>query len=346
MKRVKSDRLTSVVILVWAVAGVILLTTLFRALNAIGIFTFVSTVSPQGACRAIPLPGAGALAYDGKSKTLFIAAQDPRNPAAAGALYALADGAGQPVKLAGTPRDLHPGAISIGYDVDGAPSLAVVDRKGGERVALELYGVRFESGGSARLEYQSSIQSGLARRGEGIANLGNSRFYLTANPTGSAVMAWADRWLVLGRAYLLLYNGNIFRQAVSGISDPSAVAVSPGGDHIYVASRAGRRIIAFSREAFTGALTELDSVTLPLRPEQVSLDANNVLWVAGPARLPGLSGASRVVRVFLDAEGKPQSQETVYAGDGIKAATAVARTENKLFIGSFSDEKMLECNLK
>lgn len=339
----RPDRFTRVVFLVWAVAGVILLTTLFRVLTGVGLFTIVTPVSP-GACRAIPLPGAGALAYESKSRTLFIAAYDQRNPAAAGAIYALPEGATKPVRLAGTPRDFHPTALSIGYDAGGAPSLAVVDRKPEGRIAIELYGIGFDPRG-VRLNYQSSIQSGLARRGQGIAALGNDRFYLTANPTGSDVMAWADRWLVLHRAYLLFYNGNIFRQAISGISDPSAVAVSADGQYIYVASRPERRLIAFSRNAFTGALTELDSVTLPLRPEQVSIDANNIVWVAGPARLPELSGASRVVRVFLGPDGKPQSQETVYAGDGIIAASGVAKAENRLFIGSFRDTKLLACDL-
>ena len=340
----RPDRLTRIVFLVWAVAGVILLTTLFRVLNGIGLFTFVTPVSP-GACRAIPLPGAGALAYENKSRTLFIAAWDQRNPAAAGALYALPDGATTPVRLAGTPKEFHPAALSISYDVGGAPTLAVVDRKPEGRIAVELFSIAFDDKG-ARLNQQSSIQSGMARRGQGIAAMGNDRFYLTANPTASNVMDWADRWLVLHRAYLLFYNSSIFRQAVSGISDPSAVAVSADGRNIYVASRPERRLIAFSRDPFSGALTELDSVTLPLRPEQISIDANNILWVAGPARLPELSGASRVVRVLVGSDGVPQAPETVYAGDGIIAATGVAKAENRLFIGSSRDDKMLSCELK
>jgi hypothetical protein len=344
MNRPKSDRLTRVVVLVWVVAGVILLTTVFRALTAIGLFTIVSQVSP-GICRPIPLAGAGALAYEAKSKTLFIAAYDQRNPASNGALYALADGSSRPVRLAGTPRDFHPTALSVGYNVGGAPVLAVVDRKADDRVAIETYGVNVDAKG-VQLQQQSTIQSGLARRGQGVAALGNDRFFLTANPMSSALMDWADRWLVLGRAYLLFYNGSLFRQAVSGISDPSAVAVSADGRHVYVASRAERRLIAFGREPFTGTLTELDSISLPLRPEQIGIDVNNVLWVAGPARLPQLSGASRVVRVFLGVDGVPQSQETVYVGGGIIAASGVAKAENRLFIGSFHDEKMLSCELK
>ena len=115
---------------------------------------------------------------------------------------------------------------------------------------------------------------------------------------------------------------------------------------MFGASRAERRLLAFSRESFTGTLTELESISLPLRPEQISIDANNVLWVAGPARLPEISGASRVVRIFLGSDGVPQSQETVYAGSGITAATSAARGESQLFIGSFRDEKILSCDLK
>lgn len=343
LKLPASDRFTRIVVLVWIVVGVIILTTLFRSLTAIGLFTFGSEVSP-GACRPIPLAGAGALAYESKSRTLFIATQ-PRDPAASGGLYALPAGQTRPIRLAGTPRDFHPIALSIGYELGGEPTLAVVDRKAGDRVAVELYNVTFDANG-AKLVHQSSIQSGLARRGQGIAPLGNSRFFLTANPMSSDLMAWADRWLVLGRAYLLFYNGDVYRQALSGISDPSAVAVSADGQHVYVASRAERRLLAFSRESFTGTLTELESLSLPLRPEQISIDANNVLWVAGPTRLPELSGASRVVRVFLGSDGVPQNPETVYGGEGITAATAAAKGENQLFIGSFRDEKMLSCDLK
>ena len=105
-------------------------------------------------------------------------------------------------------------------------------------------------------------------------------------------------------------------------------------------------MLAFSREKFTGTLTELDTLSLPMRPERISMDANNTLWVAGPTRIPALGGSSRVVRVFLGADGKPQSQETVYAGDGVSRATAAVKAENRLFIGSATDDKLLACEIK
>jgi hypothetical protein len=339
--KARADRFTRVVVLVWVVAGVIIFTAGFRALTAIGLLSFFGSDVSPGICRPLALPAPADLAYEPKSKTLFIAS----NPAAgAGAIHALLDGQSKPVKLAGTPADFHPRAISIGYDAGGAPMLAVVDIKASGATSVEMYGVSFEGG--AKLAYQSNVQGGLARRAQGIANLGNDRFYLTGNPVSGEFMAWADRWLVLSRSHLLFFNGTLFMDAVAGLSDPSGVAVSADGSRLYVVSRNERRLTAFSREPFSGTVAEVDSIALPMRPERVSMDANNVLWVAGMNRLPSLGGTSVVARVFLGANGAPESVEKVYAGDGIKQASAAVKAENRLFIGSGADDKFLGCDVK
>ncbi len=63
-------------------------------------------------------------------------------------MRALPAGQTKPVRLAGTPRDFHPIALNIGYELGGEPTLAVVARKSGERVAVELYSVNFDAGGA------------------------------------------------------------------------------------------------------------------------------------------------------------------------------------------------------
>jgi len=334
--KLASDRFTRIVIMVWVVAGVIVLTMGFRALMAIGFISWVSPTAPAD-CRPLPLPGAGDLAWESKSRTLFIAARD--------GLYAIPEGQEKPVRLAGTPKDFHPAALGIGYDAGGEPALAVVDRRADGSAAMQLYSADFDASGP-RLTYRSTVTSGLARQAQAVAMMGNGRFYVTANPDRNALLAWADRWFLLGRAHLLFFNGMVFMDAVGGLSDPSGAVASPDGQYMYVLSRNERRLVAFSREPFSGRLTELDSISLPMRPERVSLDANNVLWVAGPVRLPSMSDDSKVVRVFLGADGKPQSQETVYAGDGIRAATAAVRAGDRLYIGSATDDKMLVCEMK
>jgi hypothetical protein len=340
MKR--PDRFTRVVVLVWVVAGVILLTSGFRAVLAMGLFSFGGSDAAPGICRPIGLSAPGDLAWEHKNRMLFIAS----NPASgAGGIYALPEGQAKPVRLAGTPADFHPVSISIGYELGGEPSLAVVDRKASGAMAVELYAINYDAKG-ASLSYQATTQGGLARRADGVVAMGSARFYLTANPTSSELMAWADRWLLLGRAHLLFFNGTLFMDAVAGLSDPSGVAASADGRFLYVLSRNERRLIAFSRDAFAGTLTELDSISLPMRPERVTMDTSNVLWVAGATRIAALGGSSRVVRVFLGEDGKPQSQETVYAGDGILRASAAARGEKQLFIGSALDDKFLACAIK
>lgn len=343
--RPRTDRLMRAVILAWIVAGVLLLATLFKVVKAVGLLSFAGSVSP-GACRPLPLAGAGDLAFEPKNNTLFIAAARDGAPAASDGLYALTPG-GAPVKLAGPEADFHPFAVSIGYNIDGSPSLTAVNRRRDGSVAVEVYNVVYSPTG-ASLSPQAAVQGALAKRASGIASLGNGRFYLASNPTRSDFMAWADRWLLLNRADILFFNGQLFRQAINGVSDPSAVAVSPDGQHVYVASRGERRLISLSRDLMGGTLTEQASISLPMRPERVSVDTSGAVWVAGPTRLPALSPASTVVRIVVGADGKQASQDTVYANDGqgLKAATAAVKTPGHLFIGSSSDDKLLDCAVK
>ncbi len=341
----KPDRLMRAAILAWVVVGAIVLMTLFKVVRSVGLFSFAGSVSP-GACRALPLAGAGDLAFESKNSTLFIAAARQGAPAAGDGIYALKPGAA-PVKLKGTPSDFHPTALGLGYNIDGSPSLTAVNRHANGTVSVDVYNVIYDATG-ASLGYQASVQGGLARRAAGVASLGNGRFYLAATPTSSEWLAWADRWLLLGRANVLFFNGELFRPAVNGLSDPSAVAMAPDGSRLFVASRGERRVIVMSRDIYTGALTEQASISVPLRPERLSLDANGALWVAGPTRLPGLSAASTVVRVVIGTDGKAAAQDTVYAddGQGIRAATAAVKVPGHLFIGSSHDDKLLDCAVK
>jgi len=343
--RPKTDRLMRAVILAWIVAGALILMALFKVIKAVGLLSFAGSVSP-GACKPIALAGAGDMAFETKNNMLFIAAARDGAPAASDGIYAMTPG-GTPAKLAGTEADFHPSAVSVGYNIDGSPSLTAVNRRHDGSVAVEVYNVLYDAKG-ATLAPQAAVQGQLAKRASGIAALGNGRFYLASNPTRSDFMAWADRWFLLSRADVLFFNGQLFRQAINGVSDPSAVAVSPDGQHVYVASRGERRLISLSRDIMGGTLTEQASISLPMRPERISVDASGAVWAAGPTRLPTMSPASTVVRIVVGSDGKQVSQDTVYANDGqgLKAATAAVKTPGHLFIGSSSDDKLLDCAVK
>ena len=341
--RPKADRFTRLVILVWAVLGIILLTMVIQALMAIGLFSFVSPVTP-GICRAIPLPGPGDLAYDDKSRTLFIAARN--------GLFALPNGAATPLKITGPAPGFQPTAISVGYDVGGAPALQVMGRTAAGRMATESYTVTFDGTNVPRLVSENEIQGGLIGRAQGIAAIGNGRFYVAVDPTKNDLIAWADRYFLRSRATVLFFNGTLFHSAILGLSDPTAVAVTPDGKHLFVASRSERRLLAFTLDPFSGQMQETGSLSLPMRPERMMVDVSGTIWVAGAPRLPAIAGGknapSQVIRVTLDAAGRPQNQETIFADDGklIGAASSVARTYGHLFIGSALDDKLLDCSYK
>jgi arylesterase / paraoxonase len=123
-----------------------------------------------------------------------------------------------------------------------------------------------------------------------------------------------------------------------------------------VASLTSRSIKSFSREPFTGNLTEGDSLTLPAAPEKITLDSTGEVWAAAHASLfdwrnlaqdPQKRAPSQVFRVSV-AGGVPQQAEQVYGNDGSQIAGAsVASFDGKqLLIGSSLDNRLIACALK
>lgn len=308
----------------------------YRAVTAGGWLAHPAPVSP-GICRSLPAPqGPRDFAADPAGDAMIVAAQDGLF------LVRLADPAAQPAKIAGTPADFHPRAISLYRAPDGAETLMAINAKANGRQAVDIFTLNYANG-APRLTFQSAIEGGLLTSGSGIFAIAPDRFYATnAFGTGNSVARTLENALVLPLSKLLYFDSASFKVAVEQIAYPSAVLVTPDGANIYVASANERRLLSFSREPFTGTMAETGSLALPARPMGLSLDGKDLL-VAGQTRE---AGPSQVLRVRLGEGGVPQSYGTVYAGDDISGATAALLAHGRLFIGSASGNRILVCDGK
>lgn len=312
----------------------LLLFIAYRAIRASGLFAGAAPVSP-GVCRALPAPqGPRDFAIDLLQNTMIVAAQD--------GLYAikLDNPAAKAVKLAGTPPDFHPRAISLYRAVQGPGTLMVVNAK--TRQAVDIFNLDYVNG-VPRLTFQSAIEGGLLTSGGGIFAVAPDRFYVTNEfGTTGSLGRMVENTFVLPLSKLLYFDSASLRVAVEQVAYPSAVLVSPDRTHTYVASADERRLLSFSREAFTGTMAETGSLALPARPMGLSLDGKDLL-VTGQTKA---GGASQVLRVKLGADGVPQSVGTVYAGDDIQGATAAVLANNRLFVGAGQGDHILVCDGK
>lgn len=326
---------------------------------AAGVFNTLPQVSP-GACRVIAnLQGPEDFEIDAAHNLLFVSSSNRRHPGPGDGIYAvrLDEANGSPLRLAGTPADFHPHGISLYHAPGGGDALTVVDHKASGFQTVEIFTISYD-GATPRLTPQSAIGGGLLVSPNDVFAVAPDHFYVTNDHvTKSAFGRFAEDYLLWAHSDLVYFNGSYLKIAVQRIAFPNGVLVSPDGRHLYVTATNERRLIAFSREDFTGNLEEIGSLSLPARLDNITMDAAGDLIIAGhpsllkvnafraDARLPS---PSAVFRVHLDAKGAPQSYDTIYANDGheIGASSSAAVWNGHLIIGSVLDDKVLECPMK
>lgn len=327
-----------------------------------GAFTMAEPPT-QAQCRAIRgIQGPEDFEVDAAHDTVIVSSMNRRAPPAhpdpRDGLYAikLSDPAQAPVKLEGAPADFHPHGISLYRGDKGEETLLVINHRRNGGQAVEIFALDYENG-TPRLSPHSSIGGGLLVSPNDVAAVGPDRFYVTNDHvTRTALGRFAENFLLWPHANLLFFNGQSFRISAQQAAFPNGVYVSPDQSHVYLAVSNERRLIAFSREPFFGSLTQIGSLSLPARPDNITADAKGDLIVAARPNLmrdnqfradPTRPSPSVIFRIPLDKSGVPQSPEVIFADDGsrIGGASTAAITGNTLLIGSALDSKMLECTL-
>jgi arylesterase/paraoxonase len=234
--------------------------------------------------------------------------------------------------------------------------MAVNHRKdGGQEV--EIFTLSYDNG-QAKLAARSSIGGGLLISPNDLTAVGPDRFYVSNDHvTKTPLGRFAEDYLIWPHADILYFNGSNFRIPVQRMAFPNGVYVTPDGTHLYITVTNERRLLALSREPFFGNLTEIGSLSLPMRPDNISADAQGRLIIAGHPSLIRVNrfradaskpSPSEVVRVNLDKSGVPTGYDTLFADDGalIGASSSAAVVGKQLLIGSVLDDKLLICDMK
>jgi hypothetical protein len=332
--------------LTWAsvIAGLMVFFAL-RYAQVQGAFDNPAPVTP-GPCRPIAagLSGTGDFLIDAPRNAIFVAAFDPAKSDPHDGLYLLKldDPAAAPVKLPGAPPDFHPSGLSLFRNADGKETLMVIDHKPNGRHMAEFYGLDF-SAEVPKLSQQSVMQSGAMVSPNDLAAVGENQFYVTNDHVTHDVLGrFAEDYLLWPHADVLLYNGMSFRIATQRIAMPSGILAR--GPTLYLATASERRVIALTRQDFTGDLTEAGSLAIPARLAHMSADAQGNLIIAGETK----PGSAQVFRVRVGTDGAPLAYETIFSDDShsLKGASSAAIYNGHLFIGSADDNKMLMCDVK
>jgi len=354
-----------------AVAGGIVavgaLALAFRTLNTAGLFSDVAP-SFAGSCQTIKgVVGAEDIAIDRQAGLAFISATDRRapkdKPSAQDGLYVfpLAHPELGVTRLSGTPKDFHPHGISLYRAPGGALTLMAVNHRASGESSVDIFGVTETktANGTAvvTLKERGSVRSSLIFSPNDVAAVGPDRFYVTNDHTSRTDLGrMLEIYLLLPRANVVYYNGEVPRLAADGLHYANGIALSHDGSKLYVAETLGRAVRTYDVQPVSGSLVLKNEYSLPAGLDNIDVDASGNLWVAGHPKLfafldyakdPAKPSPSEIFKVTA-VNGVPASSTAIYTGLGkrIGASSVGAYADGQLLIGSVFDPKFLDCTLR
>ncbi len=333
-------------------AIVVLVSATARAVWSNGVFSS-TPVGFLGSCKvAGTVPGVQDI--EAANGTAFVSVSSARGPSADDGIYALPLAGGALRKLAGGPRDFHPRGIGLYRTPDGKGLfLMAVNKRSTGRFSIDSFEVS-DPAGTPALVAQGTIEGGMLINPQDVAVASPVSFYVANGTAGkNPLLHIPQTYGVLPGGNILYFNGMSFSEAVDGLYGTRSLILTGGGTHLVVGGLLSRSLTSFSREPFTGALTEAGNLVLPAGPEKLSLDAQGQLLVAGHANLsdwrafnadPAKRAPSQLLRVSL-LNGVPQEATQVYGNDGSELAGASVgiSTDKNLLIGSSLDGRLLNC---
>ena len=333
-------------------AIVVLISATARAVWSNGVFSS----TPVGFLGSCKVAGAvsGVQDIEAANGTAFVSVSSARGPSADDGIYARPLAGGPLRKLAGAPRDFHPRGIGLYRTPDGKGLfLMAVNRRRTGRFSIDSFEVT-DPAGTPALVAQGTIEGGMLINPQDVAVASPTTFYVANGTAGkNPLLHIPQTYGVLAGGNILYFNGMSFSEAVDGLYGTRSLILTGGGTHLVVGGLLSRSLTSFSREPFTGALTEAGSLLLPAGPEKLSLDAQGQLWVAGHANLsdwrdanadPAKRAPSQLFRVSV-LNGVPQDKEQVYGNDGreLSGASVGISSDKTLLIGSSLDGRLLDC---
>jgi arylesterase/paraoxonase len=325
---------------------------LVRGLWSNGVFSSAKTGFP-GSCKvAATVPGVQDM--ETANGMAFVSVSSARGPAAADGIYALPLSGGPLRKLSGAPSDFHPRGIGLYRTPDGKGLfLMAVNRRSSGLFSVDSFEVT-NPGTAPALVAQGTIEGGLLINPQDVAVAGPGSFYVANGTAGKNPLIHAlQTYGIIPGGNVLYFNGMLFKQVADGLYGTRSLVLTQGGTHLVVGGLLSRSLTTFSRQPFTGDLTEAGTMTLPAAPERLSVDAEGELWAAGHANLqdwrafnadPHRPAPSQVFGVSLSG-GVPQEAVQVYGNDGhdIAGASIAISLGKRLLIGSSLDNRLLDC---
>lgn len=244
----------------------------------------------------------------------------------------------------------HPHGISLFKTEKGRDLLFVVNHA--EKDTKELVEI-FEIHHN-KLVHLESIKDSLITSPNDVVAVGERRFYVS-NDHGYTSGFWksVEDYMQLGISYVNYYDGKKVRTVAKDIQYANGINVSKDGEHLFVASVTGKKILVYQRNSLNGELTKIDEIFADTGVDNIEVEQDGSLLVGcHPQMLAFLAHArnssnkspSQVLKINWKPETKTKIEE-IYLNDGniLSGSTVAVSYGKNILIGSVFEPFILWC---
>ena len=305
-------------------------------------------------CTALIVsPGTEDVTIDKATGIVFVSAANRRksleNPVGYDGIYAFSLAAPNEIKRVSLdgPEDFHPHGISL-WTGETEKRLFVINHQITGDNSVEIFDVA--EGGM--LSHVKSVMFDDMQSPNDVHAVGSVAFYIT-NDRGyrTGLMGKLEGYLGLPFASVAYFDGEKGRKVITGLTYANGINQSVDGKHIYVSEILPRTVTVYARNEVDGSLQKLRVIDTNSSPDNIEVDADGMLWVAGHQNLfaflahskdPASAAPSHVIKI----DPKTGEYDDVFydTGEAISASSVGASYNGKLIVGAVFDGHVLICD--
>jgi len=245
--------------------------------------------------------------------------------------------------------DFSPHGISIYNMPDGTVRVFVINH------ANQSHQINIFDLIDGALVLKNTVTSSQLISPNDIVAVGPNQFYVTNDHKYThEIMRTLEDYLRLSVANVVFYDGEDFKEVISGIGYANGINVSQNGERLYVNSVTAQSTFVYQRNKQDNSLALLEEIHSGSGVDNIELDEKGNIWMGSHPQLLKFAqhakdenalSPSQVLKLVKKEGGYEVEEVYLDSGSQLSGSSVAAVQNNRMLVGAVFDAKLLDCTL-